>query len=605
MELPRRSGVDRFLSHSPLAACDELAGAIRTDNYRAVVVYPFDPFTEIGPFLGYSKHVITAGPWVVGSLLRRAGLTVRIVQQVWNPGFKPSQAILDGKPIDLLAISCMNIHVGKAQELIRDASRMGADRPLVICGGPKYIYQPTDAWRGTSDCWPDLVVTGEAHVLISVLHKICGGRRGDETLAKACRRLRDDGELEGIPGLVYKTPGRRLQLVDTGVAQLSKTLERPFAVEGLALYERPSRRHGLSSAPMPLDEVGRRISVLITPGVTEGCTETCGFCPIPGRMQRSYRTSDHEFIKEDFIRVVESTGIRDFGLGDDSHFNSNYCEGFWAGMAAARHNGKPLQGQIFLGTEAVLAHVKKRMHVLSNAALGGLTTLWFGIETFNTQDLDKGQDPQKTADVFAELRRNGISPMAMTILFQGQGWRGTSGHPFGAADTVELLDRYGAAYMQMAHITASPGSRFYEGHFERGEVLSRAGSYVVEDRCFDGNRVTIDFSRGANPRDCARRQMIIIGAYWTFYNPGRLIRLLLKYLAERTPLRYQDVRLCSIGLGQTIISTIRYAPWIVALWRGPWARYSTTPELKVPVTRRHSIKLFVPLEKDQAVQGRG
>lgn len=590
MELSPRTGHDRFLSHSPLAACEALRLQIEADRYTAAVVYPFDPFTEVGPFLGYSARTITAGPWVVGAMLQRAGVTARVVQQVWNPNFQAQRATINGRPIDILAISAMNIHAGKAQALIRDASLMGPARPLVVCGGPKYIYQPTDAWRGGPDLWPDVVVTGETHVLISLLQRVSTLKRGDETLAQACRRVRDDGGLQDIPGLMYRIAGDDEGLVHTGTARLSPNLERPFSVEGLQLYERPGRHGGLSPAPMSLREIGTQVSAIITPGITEGCTETCGFCPIPARMQRSYRTTSHEFISEDFLRVLEATGIRDFAVGDDSHFNSKHCETFWAEMAQVRHKGQPLRGQIRIATEAVLAHVKKRLHVLPDASLGGLNTLWFGIETFNTSDLDKGQNTERTEEVFAALRRQGIGPMAMTILFEGQQWRGNATHPFGIAETMTMLDRCGASYMQMTHISPSPGSRFYEGHFTSGEVLAEAGAYQIDDRFFDGNRVILDFSRGKDPRSCARRQLLILGAYWKFYGPLRLLRLIGRYLREPTALRSQDVRMCAIGMAQTAVSTMRYAPWVLALWRGPWRQYAATPELKAPIRSSQAIR---------------
>lgn len=598
MELTGRVGKDRFLAESHLDLAGQL-GELSAGRYSAAVVYPFDPFTEVGPFLGVSRRMAMAAPWVVGALLRRAGFDSRIVQQVWNPNFQPRRAEINGRPLDLLAVSSMIIHSAKARELVRDARLMGEDRPFTVCGGPKYIYQPTDAWRGREDTWPDVVVTGEAHILLSLLKRILTLKKGDETLAKAWRRLCEHGEFHDIPGLVFRSPGDRLELINTGVPQMSEHLERPFAVEGLALYERPGKHDGLGETAMPLDQLGRHVRFVALPGFTEGCTRTCPYCPIPGRMQHSYRSSAEEFIAEDILRTREETGVMYYFAGDDSHFNSNFCERFWNHMARIRFHGQPLRGQIKIGTEAVLTDVEKRIKLLPAAAEGGLVGLWFGIETFNQDDLDKGQNTGNTAKVFAAMRSCGISPMAMTMLFPGQGWKGNETHQFGVSETMKILDSFGATYMQLTHLIPSPGSTYYEGHFLRREVFSKVGRYTVGDNCFDGNRAVVDFSGGKNPAESARCQILILGAYWKFYHPGRLVKKLFHYLLDPTEERLQDLRFSGFGLAQVALSTVRYVPWIWALWRGPWEKYSATPEFKVPVhwVQSEAIKLREPKQK--------
>ncbi|OGE83049.1 MAG: hypothetical protein A2846_01820 [Candidatus Doudnabacteria bacterium RIFCSPHIGHO2_01_FULL_49_9] len=595
MQLTGRIGKDRFLSESPLVLAQQVRD-LSAGKFSAAVVYPFDPTTEVGPFLGVSRRMAMAAPWVVGSLLQRSGFDSRIVQQVWNPNFQPRKAELNGRPLDMLAISSMIIHSAKVCDLIRDASAMGEARSFVALGGPKYIYQPTDAWRGTPDTWPDVVVTGEAHVLLSLLIRMLSLKKDDERLAEAWRRLCAHGEFHDIPGLVFRAPGDKLELINTGVPQMSEHLERPFAVEGLALYERPGKHEGLAETAMPLDQLGRKVQVVALPGFTEGCTRTCEYCPIPGRMQYSYRSTSEEFISQDILRTYAETGIKYYFAGDDSHFNSNFAERFWNHMAKVRFRGQSLRGQIKIGTEAVLADVEKRISLLPTAAEGGLVALWFGIETFNSQDLNKGQNPSNTARVFAEMRACGISPMAMTMLFPGQGWKRNESHAFGVSETVSILDRYGATSMQLTHLTTSPGSAYYDGHFLRQEVFSKVGRYVVGDSCFDGNRATVDFSGGKNPKDSARCQILILGAYWKFYHPGRLVKKLLRYWRDPTDETLQDLRFGWFGLGQVLLSTFRLIPWIWALRRGPWEKYSDTPEFRVPVqnVQSEAIKLRVP-----------
>lgn len=595
MELMGRIGNDRFTMESPMYLAGQL-GEMSAGRYSAAVVYPFDPFTEIGPFLGVSSRLAMAGPWVVGAFLNRSGFDTRIVQQVWNPKFQPSRAEINGKPLDLLAVSSMIIHSARARDLIKDASLMGENRPFVVMGGPKVRYQPADAWRGSPETWPDVVVTGEVNVLLSLLKRLLLRKYGTETLAQAWGRLCQHGEFHDIPGLVFRSPGDKLELVTTGVPQMSKNLERPLAVEGLALYERPGRHEGLGETAMPLNELRRYVRFVALPGFTQGCTRTCGYCPLPGLVQYSYRWSPEEFISEDILRIHAETGVVQYFAGDDSQWNSKFCETLWNHMAKIRLKGRPLRGQIKIGTEAVLEDVEKRSDLLPVAAEGGLFDIYFGIETYDG-DVDKGQTVGITAEVFAKMRSCGISPMAMTMLFPGQGWNGNKTHPFGVSETMRVLDRLGASYMQMTCLTPSPGSRYYEGHFLRREIFSRIGRYAVEDNCFDGNRVAADFSEaGKNPSESAWRQVLLLGAYWRFYNPGRFVRKLVSYCLDPTEVRMQDLRFCVFGLAQAAVSTIRCISWIWALWRGPWEKYSATPEFKVPMrsVQSEAVKLRVP-----------
>jgi hypothetical protein len=68
--------------------------------------------------------------------------------------------------------------------------------------------------------------------------------------------------------------------------------------------------------------------------------------------------------------------------------------------------------------------------------------------------------------------------------------------------------------------------------------------------------------------------------------------------------RYQDLRMCAIGLAQTAVSTIRYVPWLMALWRGPWRFYSAAPEFEVPV-RRIQTAAIVPTEANGTLDAAG
>lgn len=584
MELPRRIGRDRFSSVSPLTLARDLSVALGQKRYSAVVVYPYDQRTELGPFYGASKRMAMAGPRLVGSMLDAAGFETRIVQQVWNPHFRPSCASLNGRPIDLLGISAMQIHNRSAQNLIRDAYSMGEQRPFIVAGGPQYVYQPWDAWSGEEDTWPDVAVTGECHVLLSLLLRMQAHRRGHESLRQTFERLRNNGDFQDIPGLMFLSPDNKRELINTGVAQLSQNLEdRPFTVDGLRLYEQPGRHAGLLAKPLPLAHLAR-LNVIAVQGFTEGCTLNCPYCPIPARMQKSYRFTDPEFVEEDLRGILAVLGKGILFYGDDSLFNTNYTERLWGHLAGVRIGGRTLrENGVWIGTEAVLANVAKRINVLDDAAPSGLGALWFGIEALDPRVIDKGQNLDNIKRVFRRMRELGISPMAMTILFPGQGWRGNNERPYGARETAKWLHQLGATSLQMTHIMPSLGSKDYDGHFQRGEVLSHVGRYPVDGSSFDGNRVILDFHPEEKEMDLAQRQIWILGAYWIFYSPAKLFRVLVNWFRAPSRITGKDLRFRVYGFVQTLVTSWKMLPWIWALWRGPWKKYGAVPHSQIPI----------------------
>ena len=63
-----------------------------------------------------------AGARSVAGALYQAGFTnTRAVFQLWTPNFRPSQARLGGKPLEMFLVSTMQMHTQTAYDAIRDA----------------------------------------------------------------------------------------------------------------------------------------------------------------------------------------------------------------------------------------------------------------------------------------------------------------------------------------------------------------------------------------------------------------------------------------------------------------------------------------------------
>src|SRR5205085_566398 len=159
----------------------------------------------------------------IAGALYQAGFTrTRAVFQLWNRHFRPSRARLDGRPAQMLLVSSMEMHAQRAYDAIREAHTLGDDRPLILAGGPKAVYQPYHFWRHPGkkgQVPPDVVVTGEAYVLLDLLNVLVQHRGRGETMRTAFERARREGALEGVPGLVYLDPRASVhepRLVDTG-----------------------------------------------------------------------------------------------------------------------------------------------------------------------------------------------------------------------------------------------------------------------------------------------------------------------------------------------------------------------------------------------------
>ena len=146
MELPRRKPNDTYLPDGEFTALTERLRQFHdAHELRIGIAYAFDFRTRMLPYWYADKRMAPCSVRTLGDALHAAGFQhIRIILQQWNPNFKPSEAVLDGKPLDILLVSSMQVHADPSYDLVRDACRLGDARPLIIAGGPKAIYEPTD-----------------------------------------------------------------------------------------------------------------------------------------------------------------------------------------------------------------------------------------------------------------------------------------------------------------------------------------------------------------------------------------------------------------------------------------------------------------------------
>jgi radical SAM superfamily enzyme YgiQ (UPF0313 family) len=586
MELTVRKGNDRFV---PAGAYRELEARIRREatdlaDVPAVVLSCFDRSTRLLPFVLYDKFMFPTGARSIAAALHNVGFTrTRAVFQLWNRNFRPSQARFHGRSIQMLMLSSMQMHAHFAYEAIRDAWTMGKDRPLIVCGGPKAVYEPYHFWpmRGHAGqpIGPDVVVTGEQYVLLDLMNVILQHRGRGESMRLAFERARREGALDSVLGLVYLAPEATLHdpvLVDTGLQRLVQHFDELPSLElGLSLMEPPHRGTGLSPQPIPDNRV-RRYAPISSVIVTQGCKFNCPYCPIPALNQKSWRYRSPDGLVHEVRSVYERYGIKYFYGTDDNFFNHREtAEELLTALAEAKTGPYPLGSKIRFATEATQFDTFKNRDLLPVAKKAGLHAIWFGIEDLTAELINKGQRPEVTIELFKEMHRYKISPMAMIMFHDGQPYY-TPDKLYGLYNQVEFLRRAGAISMQCTVHIPAVGTREYEKTYDTGRVLDRLGKYRIPEAKIDGNHVLV-----TGDKPMWLRQLQLLGGYAAFYNPWNMIKALRK---DGSPLRRRRFGYQIVGQVATLWTAMKVLPYMVRLLTTTLRCHRTTPPLMhVPV----------------------
>lgn len=494
MELPKRAKGDQYLQPGQYSRMQsQLHRRAAQQNTPVLFINAFDYRTRVGPCLFIDKMLVPGAPLAVGAALHAAGFdNLRLVLQQWTPRIRPSLARLDGRIPEILLITSMHPHSAAVYDLIRDAWTLGADRPLILAGGSKAIYEPWDLFGLSVEgsVGADAVCTGEQFVLLELLDRIFQHKSAGETLHRAFERLRREGTLEDIAGLVYRGDGGDgppQYLVNTGIQRLVQDLdELPLPFASLGLFEPPHRSRTLRPVPLAVERLRRHAKVLAAV-TTHGCKFQCSYCPIPAYNQYTFRHKSPERIVEELAGFRERTGIkRYFGTDDNFFHHRQTVEDVFTAMSRAQANGKPFRQVIDFSTEATEYDVLKNRDLIPLARDAGLRQIWFGVEDMTAELVKKGQSPEKIEELFRLLTANGIAPNPMLMHHDGQPlW--TPGRVYGLLNQAKFLHRAGAASFQATFLTPAPGSRGYEQPYHDGMVFARVGGKPVENHHYDGN----------------------------------------------------------------------------------------------------------------------
>lgn len=583
MELPRRAPNDVYIpagGYRRLVA--DLQQRTEIHDWSPLLISAFDDRTRVMPFRWVDKRMVPCGVRSLAASLLECGFAkTRIVLQQWTNKVRTSAVVRAGHPVDILIVSSMGLHAEKAYQLVQDAHKLGDDRPLILMGGPKAIYEPEDLFaphlvgEGV-----DIAVTGEEFVLLELLQLLADHAQPGQSPLQVFRRVRRAGLLDSVPGLVYKAPEHEREkpyLINTGVQRLLQDMdELPMPLAGYTVIEAPHKRATLDPKPMPAVKV-RRKALVCTLVVTHGCRFNCDFCPIPAYQQRTWRHKSPQRIAAEMKQLAEELGYKYFFGTDDNFFNSRESvQEIFSAMAATTVHGRPFREKVRFMTEATEFDVYKNRDLLPLAREAGLFTLYFGIEDLNAKLINKGQTVGKTEDLFREMREHEIEPYAMMIHHDDQPFWSKNEKQLGVANQALKLYKMGALGYHTTYICPSPGARNFEKMFSEGTIFDTVGGEKITEAFFDGNHIV-----ASRHKHAWLRQLQLWGAYFCFYNPLHFASAMFSDLRERhnrKRLKWQIV-----GMSMIPTSIIKGIPYLFQLAFMKIKRFNAAPARALPM----------------------
>src|SRR5262249_30364424 len=116
MELPLRKKNDVYLRDGAFRDKIEALRTLTNAHDLAIgIFYAFDFRTHMLPFWYADKRMSPCSVRLLGDVLNAAGFTnVRIVLQQWSPNVRPGLMELNGRPLDILLVSAMQVHAARA-----------------------------------------------------------------------------------------------------------------------------------------------------------------------------------------------------------------------------------------------------------------------------------------------------------------------------------------------------------------------------------------------------------------------------------------------------------------------------------------------------------
>jgi hypothetical protein len=220
--------------------------------------------------------------------------------------------------------------------------------------------------------------------------------------------------------------------------------------------------------------------------------------------------------------------------------------------------------------------VYRNRDLLPLCRAGGLAAIWFGIEDITAELVNKGQNANKTAELFSLLHELDIEPMTMMIHSDEQPLRSKRGNLSGLLNQARYLFDQGAVSYQCTYLGPSVGTRNFEPAAKIGTIFKRVGHRTIPQAFQDGNHVVA--SKHARPW---RQQINLLQAYAAFYNPWNTLRAVLGIRKDSLgPKRLLFQLIGQIGL---VLTVPKMLAWAFRLKRGPIEVYPSLQTARIPM----------------------
>jgi hypothetical protein len=131
--------------------------------------------------------------------------------------------------------------------------------------------------------------------------------------------------------------------------------------------------------------------------------------------------------------------------------------------------------------------------------------------------------------------------------------------------------------LQVLMITPSAGTKLYEGTFTDGMVFKKVGGREVLPHMYDGNYVV-----ASNHKFPWLKQFNMMAGYASFYNPWRLIGMLLR---KKTKVSHKAAGMQIVGMIGLFHTIRRTMTWAARLMFGKIDRLAEAPRPPLPMRR--------------------
>lgn len=397
---------------------------------------------------------------ILGTAAKRAGYNVKIVYQEAVPLTHRHIAWADLVGFSLTTSTAPEGY--RLANLVRTVDGTYGKTTPIIFGGVHATFEPDEALGHG-----DYVLRGEA----------------DETFIRFLDAIDGYGELDAVPGLVFRRNGI--------------VVSNPLPEKRVDMDSVPTSDWSLFEGYKP------RIGIAMT---TRGCPYNCSFCSVTAMFGRVYRMRSIDLVMAD----LAATDNRHVFFYDD-HFTANKARTKQLLHRIIDERGKTHHVRNF--SAQVRSDIAKDPELLDLMKEAGFTTFYIGFESVNPKTLEIYNKKQTLDDIeysIAEIHKRGMSIHGMFVFGSDADEKKTF------AETTRFARKNRIETVQFLILTPLPGTN----HFRQ---LDAEGRIV----CYEWNRFDA-FNAVFLPRNMTpyNLQMFTIRAMKRFYSIWRSLLFL-------------------------------------------------------------------------------